>query len=72
MIEGYLTINEVAKKWNVSARRVRAMCSNGQIVGATKIGKIWAIPVSSEKPLDGRITSGKYKNWRNTKNSKSV
>ena len=39
MIEGYLTINEVAEKWDVSARRVRTMCLNGQIVGAAKLGK---------------------------------
>ena len=64
MIEGYLTINEVAEKWNVSARRVRTMCSNGQIAGAAKLGKVWAIPISSEKPIDSGITSGEYRNWR--------
>ena len=64
MIEGYLTINEVAEKWNVSARRVRTMCLNGQIAGAAKLGKVWAIPISSEKPIDSRITSGEYRNWR--------
>ena len=64
MIEGYLTINEVAEKWNVSARRVRTMCLNGQIVGAVKLGKVWAIPVASENPADGRVTSGEYRNWR--------
>ena len=65
MIDGYLTINEVAEKWNVSARRVRTMCYNGQINGAAKLGKVWAIPISSEKPIDGRVTSGEYRNWRN-------
>lgn len=64
MIEGYLTINEVAEKWNVSPRRVRTMCLNGQIVGAAKLGKVWAIPTSAEKPIDGRVTSGGYRNWR--------
>lgn len=67
MIDGYLTINEVAEKWNVSARRVRTMCSNGRIDGAAKLGKVWAIPISSEKPIDGRVTSGEYRNWRNNK-----
>ena len=61
MIEGYLTINEVAEKWNVSARRVRTMCSNGQIEGVAKLGKAWAIPLSSEKPSDGIVTTGEYK-----------
>ena len=67
MIEGYLTINEVAVKWKLTPRRVRAMCLNGQISGAAKFGKEWAIPVSAERPSDGRITSGKYVNWRNKK-----
>ena len=44
MIDGYMTINEVAKKWEVTPRRVRAMCANGQIEGAAKLGREWAIP----------------------------
>lgn len=64
MIDGYLTINEVAEKWNISARRVRTMCSNGKIEGSAKLGKVWAIPENAEKPADGRITSGEYINWR--------
>lgn len=67
MINGYLTINEVAEKWNISPRRVRTMCLNGQIVGAAKLGKIWAIPIDATKPLDGRVTTGEYKNWRKAK-----
>lgn len=64
MIEGYLTINEVAEKWNVSARRVRTMCLNGQIAGAAKLGKVWAITISAEKLADGRVTSGEHRDWR--------
>lgn len=64
MIDGYLTINEAAENWNVSARRVRTMCLNGQIEGAAKLGRVWAIPISSKKPIDGRVITGKYKNWR--------
>lgn len=64
MIVGYLTINEIAEKWNITPRRVRAMCLNGQIVGAAKLGREWAIPVDPSRPIDGRITTGKYKNWR--------
>ena len=30
MIDGYLTINELAEKWDVTPRRIRAMCANGQ------------------------------------------
>lgn len=71
MIDGYLTINEVAEKWNVSARRVRTMCSNGKIDGAAKLGKVWAIPCTTEKPMDRRITTGKYVDWRKNKKKSS-
>ena len=64
MIEGYMSINEVAKKWNLTPRRIRAMCAEGQIEGAAKLGKIWAIPIEAERPIDGRITTGEYVNWR--------
>ena len=39
MINGYMSINEIAKKWNLSPRRVRTMCSEGLIKGG-KVGKI--------------------------------
>lgn len=40
------------------------MCREGRIEGAARFGKYWAIPIDAEKPLDHRITSGQYKNWR--------
>ena len=64
MIEGYLTINEVAEKWEISPRRVRAMCLNGQINGAAKLGREWAIPTDAERPKDGRVTTVKDRNCR--------
>lgn len=67
MIEGYYTINEVAEIWNVSPRRVRSMCSSGQVLGAAKLGREWALPKETEKPKDKRVTTGAYKNWRKEK-----
>lgn len=69
-MEGYLTIKEVADKWNVTPRRVQRMCLDGKIIGAQKFGRDWAIPENTEKPKDGRITSGEYINWRNIGNMK--
>lgn len=60
----YLTIKEVAKKWNVTPRRIQVLCSTGRIEGAVKFGRDWAIPVSAEKPSDDRITTGEYRDWR--------
>ena len=64
MIEGYVTINELAKKWNVSNRSIQIMCAEGKLEGATKFGKSWAIPCQAERPKDGRVTTGQYRNWR--------
>lgn len=56
----YMTINEAAKKWNLSVRRVQTICSEGMIEGVVKFGQAWAIPKDAEKPADKRIKSGKY------------
>lgn len=64
MINGYLTVKEVAKKWGVSPKWVQVLCVEGRIEGAAKLGREWAIPVEAERPEDKRITTGKYKNWR--------
>lgn len=60
MIEGYKTVSEIAMEWSLNPRTIQIMCSNGKIIGATKVGNVWVIPNNSEKPLDLRIKSGKY------------
>ena len=68
MIEGYVTVNELSEKWGIQPRTIQIMCAEGRIEGVTKFGKSWAIPVNALKPVDGRETTGEYKNWRkNTK-----
>ena len=64
-MDEYITIKEVAKKWNITPRRIQRMCADGRIPGAVKFGRDWAIPSSVEKPRDARITTGEYRNWRN-------
>ena len=61
----YLSIRLVAEKWGLSARRINALCSEGRIEGATKIGSYWAVPADAEKPKDERIRSGKYVKSKN-------
>ena len=63
-MKDYLTIKEVALKWELTTRRVQKMCADNQIPGAIRFGKSWAIPIDVEKPIDKRITTGKYMNWR--------
>lgn len=64
MIAGYTTIKNIAEKWGITPRRVQVMCSQEKIPGAVKFGRDWAIPINAEKPEDGRITTGEYRNWR--------
>jgi len=67
MIEGYLSIEETAKKWGLRPRSVRSMCAEGRIPGAAKLGRAWAVPEDAERSIDRRITLGDYKNWRERK-----
>ena len=36
------------------------MCSKGKIAGVVKEGRKWLIPDDAVKPVDGRVSSGKY------------
>lgn len=59
-MNNYITLAEVAEKWNLSSRRVRKLCEDGRIEGAIKFGRNWAIPQNVDKPTDKRIKSGRY------------
>lgn len=50
----YMTVQQVAEKWNISDRRVRVLCREGKITGTVKDGKSYKIPLDSKKPADGR------------------
>lgn len=54
------TCKEKALEWNVSPRSVNDMCKKGRIQGAIKEKGSWLIPDDSPKPMDGRVSSGKY------------
>ncbi len=56
----FMTTTETGKKWNLSARRVGVLCSEGRIPDVQKTGNTWLIPENAEKPADARIKSGKY------------
>ncbi|WP_270347304.1 Fic family protein [Mediterraneibacter faecis] len=46
----YLSVNETAKKWNISERSVRNYCAQGRVDGAFLTGKTWNIPEDAKKP----------------------
>lgn len=55
----YLKIEDVAKKWGLSTRRVQVLCSQGKIDGAVRFGRDWMIPQNAIRPTDGRTKAGK-------------
>ena len=47
----YLSVAEIAKKWDVSERSVRNYCAHGRVSGAVLTGKTWNIPENAQKPV---------------------
>lgn len=52
----FFTTTEMAKKWNISRRRIATLCRDGRIAGAVLKGRTWLIPEDAEKPDDPRRT----------------
>ena len=53
----YISVTEIAKKWDVSEHSARNYCAQGRVNGAFLVGKTWNIPENAEKqtrPLSGR------------------
>ena len=46
----YLSVSDIAKKWNMSERTVRNYCAQNKIPGAFLTGKTWNVPENAEKP----------------------
>lgn len=46
----YLSVAEIAKKWNISERSVRNYCARGRVQEAFLVGKTWNIPADAKKP----------------------
>lgn len=46
----YLSVVEMAKKWNISERSVRNYCALGKIEDAFLTGKTWNVPEDAQKP----------------------
>ena len=50
----YIKVSEAAKRWGISARRIRLFCAEGKIDGVIRDGKLFMIPSNARKPMDGR------------------
>ena len=47
----YITISEMAEKWNISERMIRRYCIDGRIEGTIFEDNAWLIPEDAQKPL---------------------
>ena len=54
----YIKVSEAAKKWGLSPRRVRLLCSQNRIDGVVQNGKLYMIPENAPKPIDARTLKG--------------
>lgn len=58
-MNGYITVQEAAKKWGVTPRQVQILCKENKIVGAMHLSRIWIIPENAKKPTKSKQTSNK-------------
>lgn len=49
-MNGYITVQEAAKKWKITPRQVQILCKNNRINGAKMMSRIWIIPQNAQKP----------------------
>jgi hypothetical protein len=54
------TCKQKALEWGISGRAVNDLCKKGKVQGAIKVKGVWQIPDDARKPVDGRVSSGKY------------
>ena len=71
MNNNFMTVKQASEKWGVSVRWVQTLCNDGKIEGILKFGRAWAIPCDAERPVDGRVITGEYVNWRKNKKGKN-
>lgn len=50
----YMTVQEAAKKWKLSERRVQKLCEGNRIDGVVRLSRVWLIPQNASKPADKR------------------
>ena len=61
-MNGFITVQEAAEKWNVTPRLVQILCKEGRITGAMRMSRIWVIPENAEKPTGNRRRENRRKN----------
>lgn len=53
----YVSVEETANRWGLSARTVRNYCRLGKVPGAHQVGRAWLIPAQAQRPArKARVT----------------
>lgn len=55
----YMTVQDAAKLWGISVRRVQKLCEENRIDGIVRLPRAWLIPRDAQKPADGRYKHNK-------------
>ena len=55
----YMTVQDAAKLWEISERRIQKLCEEKRIDGVVRLSRVWLIPKNSEKPPDNRLKINK-------------
>jgi len=50
----YMDVKTASVHWELTERRITALCREGRVVGAQKENGVWIIPEDAPKPVDGR------------------
>lgn len=53
---GFLSVKEVALRFNISERRIQKLCETNRIPGCTMVSGVWLIPNDVDKPIDARLS----------------
>lgn len=51
----YMTVQEAAKLWEISERRIQKLCEENRIDGVVRLSRVWLIPKDAKKPTDRRL-----------------
>ena len=46
----YMTVQDAAKLWGISVRRVQKLCEENRIDGIVRLPRAWLIPQDAQKP----------------------
>jgi len=63
-VEDYMSTREAADAWGMSMASVLRLCNLDRVPGAGKVGHGWIIPKTAGRPVDARITTGKWVGYK--------